>query len=69
MLKLTEVKLELFSDYDKLLMIESGIRGGLTQAVKRYAKANNFNVPDYDKLKPESWIIYLDATNLYVYNN
>jgi len=67
MLKYTGVKLSLLSDYDKILMMEAGIRGGLTQAVKRYAKANNVNVPDYDPLKPDSWIVYLDATNLYEY--
>lgn len=44
-----------------------GIRGGLTHAVKRYAEANNIMVPDYDASKPESWIVYLDATNLYLY--
>lgn len=66
-LKYTEVELELLTDYDKVLMIEAGIRGGLTQAVKRYSKANNYKVPEYDNSKPDSWIIYLDATNLYVY--
>lgn len=65
-LKITKVELELLSDYDKILMVEAGIRGGLTQAVKRYAKANNCKVPDYDPSKPESMITYLDATNLYL---
>ncbi|KAF0718937.1 Uncharacterized protein FWK35_00026527, partial [Aphis craccivora] len=65
MLKYTEVNLELLSDYVQILMFEQGIRGGLTHAVKRYAEANNINVPDYDASKPESWIDYLDATNLY----
>ncbi|KAL4147912.1 hypothetical protein QTP88_002239 [Uroleucon formosanum] len=65
MLKYTEVNLELLSDYDQILMFEQGIRGGLTHAVKRYAKANNIKVPEYDASKPESWIVYLDATNLY----
>ncbi|KAF0719456.1 Integrase catalytic domain-containing protein, partial [Aphis craccivora] len=65
MLKYTKVNLELLSDYDQILMFEQGIRGGLTHAVKRYAEANNIKVPDYDASKPESWIVYLDATNLY----
>ena len=40
-LKKTEVKLELLTDYDKLLVVGKGIRGGICQAVHRYAKANN----------------------------
>ena len=39
-LKKTEVKLELLTDYQMLLMIEEGIRGEMCQSVHRYAKAN-----------------------------
>ena len=39
--KLTKVQLELIGDPDKLLMIESGIRGGITTISHRHAKANN----------------------------
>ena len=40
-LKKTEVKLELLTDVDMLLMVEKGIRGGICHAIHRYAKANN----------------------------
>ena len=65
-LKLTEVELELLSDYDQLLLAEAEIRGGLSQASMRYAQANNNKIPNYDPSKPESWIAYLNAINLYV---
>ena len=40
-LKCTGIKLELLTDPDMLLMFEQGIRGGITQAVRKYTSANN----------------------------
>ena len=64
-LKKTNVELELITDYDMLLMIEDGIRGGICHAIKRYAKTNNYHMKDYDENKDSSYIQYLDANNLY----
>ena len=64
-LKNTNVELELLKDYDMLLMIEEGIRGGICLAVNRYAHANNHYMKDYDKTKESSYIQYLHANNLY----
>ena len=65
MLKMTEIKLEKISDIDKYLCIEKGLRGGISYIVKRYAKANNKYMNDYDSEKPSTFITYLDKNNLY----
>ena len=62
---MTNVELELLTDYDMLLMIEEGIRGGICHAMQRYAKANNKYMKDYNKKNKSSYIQYLDANNLY----
>ena len=64
-LKKTEIKLELLTYVDMLLMVDKGIRGGICHAIQRYAKANNKYMKNYDKNKASSYIQYLDANNLY----
>ena len=49
-----------------LLMVEKGIRGGITKAVKRYAKANNKYMKDlYNPDELSIYLQYVDANNLY----
>lgn len=66
MLKKTNIKLELLTDYDMLLFFENSIRGGISQCCTRYFEANNKYMGDrYKKFKDDSFILYLDANNLY----
>ena len=63
-LKMTGVKLEKISDIEKGF-IEKGLRGGISYIAKRYAKANNKYINDYDPKKPSTFISYVDMNNLY----
>ena len=63
--KKTEVKLELLTDIDMLLMVEIGIRGGTCYAIHQYTKANNKYIKDYDKNKESSCLKYWDVNNLH----
>ena len=63
--KKTNVELELLTDYDMLLMVEEGIRGGICHSIHRYAKGNNKYMKNYNNNEESSYIQYLDANNLY----
>ena len=65
MLKMTDVKLEKISNIGKYLFIEKGSKGRIFYIAKRYAKASNKYMSDYDPEKPSTFIIYLDKNNLY----
>ena len=61
-----EFRLELLTNIDMLLMVEKGIRGGITQAVKRNAMANNMYMKDlYNPDELSIYLQYVDANNLY----
>ena len=47
------------------LFIEKGLRGGISYIAKRYAKANNKYMKNYDPTKPSIYILYLDLNNLH----
>ena len=64
-LKKTNIELELLPDYDMLLMVEKGIRGGICHSIQRYAKANNKYMKSYNNNEESFYIQYLDANNLY----
>ena len=64
-LKKREVKLELLTDFDMLLMVEKGIRGGICYVMYGHEKASNKYMKNDNKDDEESFPKYLDANNLH----
>ena len=65
-LKITKVQLELLSDPDMLLMIESGIGGGIATISHRHAKANNLCMgTEFNPTKDSKFISYLVTNNIH----
>ncbi|GBM66443.1 hypothetical protein AVEN_266969-1 [Araneus ventricosus] len=64
-LKMTNVKLDLFTDIDMHLFIEKRIRGGVSVISHRHSEANHSQCPNYDSAKDNKYITYLDANNFY----
>ena len=64
-LKMTGQTLELLTDENMLLLIEKGIRGGICETITKYKKTINKYMKNYDKTKASSYLMYVDANNLY----
>ncbi|GET60429.1 uncharacterized protein LOC110250844 [Rhizophagus irregularis DAOM 181602=DAOM 197198] len=64
---MTGQRLDLITDQDMYMMVEQGLRGGISMVSKRYACANNPGMGEgkWTADKPKSSILYLDANNLY----
>ncbi|CAG2214960.1 HMCN [Mytilus edulis] len=51
--------------YERAKNSKERIRGGITVATQRYAKANNTYVEGFNADKPTNYLMYVDANNLY----
>ena len=61
-LKRTNVKIELLTEIDMVLIFEKRLRGGISQAIHRYATANNKYMPSYDSQQLSPFLM-LNAKN------
>ena len=55
MLKMAGARLQLLDEVDMILIIESGMRGGISVITKKYTKANNPMVPMTQANKTLGW--------------
>ena len=65
LLRMTKINLDLITDTDQQLFIEKGMRGGISYIAHRHAVADNKYMKNYDPEVESSYIMYLDANNLY----
>ena len=65
LLRMTKINLDLISDLDQQLFIEKGMRGGISNITHRHAVANNKYMKCYNPEDESSYLMYLDANNLY----
>lgn len=64
-MKYTQYELDLLTDIDMYNFLESSIRGGFASVTKRYTKANNKYLNDYNPEEKNIFLILLDVVNLY----
>ena len=64
---MTGQEIDLVKDLNIHLLLEKHMYGGISQISHRYSKANNPYMKDYDPKKPNKYIMYFDANNLYGY--
>ena len=62
---MTNVELARFTAPDMHLFIEDGLRGGISRISNRYSIANNPYIPGCNQNQEASYVMYLDANNLY----
>ena len=60
---MTEIELELISDYDVYLFVEKSMKGGTSYITEKINKADNKNMRSYVISKPRKYIAYLDGSN------
>ena len=65
MLKVTGVGLQKFFDNAMFLFIEKGLREGVLHIYRRFSKANDKYMKNYDPRKSTKYIMSFDANNLY----
>ena len=68
MLKYTDVRIRLLADINMLMLVEKGVRGGISQCSLRYCRSNNRYFPQqFDGTQPSTFLMYFDVNNLYGY--
>ena len=65
MLKHTKIELEVSRDEEKVLFIQRGVRGGVSQSINRFSQANNKYMWDFDNTQESKYNMYFDVNNLY----
>ena len=64
-LKTTRQRIELVTDPEMTAFIDRGFLGGVSFARNPHLKANNPLCPDFKPQDPQTWMLLLDANNLY----
>ena len=62
---MTEIKLEQILDTHRYLLVEKGLRGGISCICKRFSEANNKDMKNSDPTKSSKYITYFNENNLY----